>query len=146
MAGEDLTADAADELVGTFAASLARLRNSPRPIGVALTGGKDSRLIAAGLRAAGAPFTTYIVDYGAANAADVCASAEVARRLGIEHEVRPPAAAAAPGGGTLTVDLLQRVRDTLFLFAVHTLSVLLSNDGLDDPGEGWPVMIDPAAP
>jgi len=111
----DLTSAVADELAETFKKSFSPLRQAKTPISVALTGGKDSRLIAAGLKAAGMPFRTYIVDYGAANAADVSASIEVARRLGVEHEVRRPPIAVSTQGSFQRVSLLQMVRDTLFV-------------------------------
>ena len=107
--------EALDELAAAFRATFASLRSHDAPITVALTGGKDSRLIVAGLKSAAVPFRTYIVDYGAANAADVAASAEVARRLGVEHEVRHRGPDPHAGSSLQRIDLLKIVRDTLFV-------------------------------
>jgi len=104
-----------DELASAFQGSFDPLRGAGQAIQVGLTGGKDSRLLCAGLKAAGVPFSTFIVDYGAANAADVHASSLVARAMGVEHDVRSRSGRAQSTRHVQSVDLLQRVRDTLFV-------------------------------
>ena len=67
-------------------AAVAPLRDAGAPVQLSLTGGKDSRLIAAALVKAGVPVTA--VTHGFADHPDVVVAAEIARRLGIEHAVR----------------------------------------------------------
>jgi hypothetical protein len=93
----------ADALV----AAVAPLRDAGAPVQLSLTGGKDSRLIAAALVKAGVPVTA--VTHGFADHPDVVVAAEIARRLGIEHAVRAP---TAPGQ---RVDVLGRVRATVLV-------------------------------
>lgn len=111
----ELTDDALDEVAELFADAMTPMRETSQPIQLGLTGGKDSRLLAAALKAAGAPFKTFIVDYGEANAADVCASIDVAARLGVEHEVRTHSAQPADASAPFEVDPLRRARETLFV-------------------------------
>jgi hypothetical protein len=64
---------------------------------LSLTGGKDSRLIAAALAAAKVPFRART--HGFASHPDVVVAAMIASRLGVEHTVtepRPPGAGQAP--------------------------------------------------
>src|SRR6202041_297865 len=93
----------ADALV----AAVAPLRDADAPVQLSLTGGKDSRLIAAALVKAGVPVTA--VTHGFADHPDVVVAAEIARRLGIEHVVRTP---TAPGQ---RVDVLGRIRATVLV-------------------------------
>jgi Asparagine synthase len=93
----------ADALV----AVVAPLRDAGAPVQLSLTGGKDSRLIAAALVTAGVPVTA--VTHGFADHPDVVAAAEIARRLGIEHVARTP---TAPGQ---RVDVLGRIRATVLV-------------------------------
>ena len=70
------------------------------PVELSLTGGKDSRLIAAALTAAEVPFRART--HGFASHPDVIVAAMIASRLGIEHvvtEPRPAAPEQAPGRG-----------------------------------------------
>ncbi len=109
----------ADALV----AAVAPLRDAGGPVQLSLTGGKDSRLIAAALVKAGVPVTA--VTHGFADHPDVVVAAEIARRLGIEHAVRTP---TAPGQ---RVDVLGRIRATV-LVADGMLSAF-ENVGRPDP-------------
>jgi hypothetical protein len=109
----------ADALV----AAVAALRDAGEPVQLSLTGGKDSRLIAAALVKAGVPVTG--VTHGFPDHPDVVAAAEIARRLGIEHVVRTP---TAPGQ---RVDVLGRIRATV-LVADGMLSAF-ENVGRPDP-------------
>ena len=93
----------ADALV----AAVAPLRDAGAPVQLSLTGGKDSRLIAAALVKAGVPVTAFT--HGFAGHPDVVVAAEIARRLGIEHVVRTP---TAPGQ---KVDVLGRIRATVLV-------------------------------
>ena len=93
----------ADALV----AAVTPLREAGGPVQLSLTGGKDSRLIAAALVKAGVPVTA--VTHGFAEHPDVVVAAEIAKRLGIEHVVRTP---AAPGQ---RVDVLGRIRATVLV-------------------------------
>ncbi|HXT88044.1 MAG TPA: asparagine synthase-related protein, partial [Trebonia sp.] len=104
-------------------AAVLPLREADTPVQVSLTGGKDSRLIAAALVKAGVPVTAKT--HGFDDHPDVVVAAEIARRLGIEHVVRTP---AAPGQ---RVDVLARIRATV-LVADGMLSAF-ENVGRPDP-------------
>jgi len=104
-------------------AAVAHLGDVGRPVELSLTGGKDSRLVAAALVAAGVPVVART--HGFADHPDVVVAAEIARRLGIEHTVRTP---AAPGQ---QVDVLGRIRATV-LVADGMLSAF-ENVGRPDP-------------
>jgi Asparagine synthase len=111
--------DVAEGLV----AAVAPLRDAGAPVELSLTGGKDSRLIAAALVKAGVPVVART--HGFDDHPDVVVAAEIARRLGIEHVVRTP---AAPGQ---RVDVLGRIRATV-LVADGMLSAF-ENVGRPDP-------------
>ena len=104
-------------------AAVAHLADAGQPVELSLTGGKDSRLIAAALVTAGVPVVART--HGFADHPDVVVAAEIARRLGIEHLVRTP---AAPGQ---QVDVLGRIRATV-LVADGMLSAF-ENVGRPDP-------------
>jgi hypothetical protein len=104
-------------------AAVAHLADVGQPVELSLTGGKDSRLIAAALVKAGVPVVART--HGFADHPDVVVAAEIARRLGIEHLVRTP---AAPGQ---QVDVLGRIRATV-LVADGMLSAF-ENVGRPDP-------------
>jgi hypothetical protein len=104
-------------------AAVTPLRAVGRPVELSLTGGKDSRLVAAALVAAGVPVEART--HGFADHPDVVVAAEIARRLGIEHIVRTP---AAPGQHT---DVLGRIRSAV-LVADGMLSAF-ENVGRPDP-------------
>jgi hypothetical protein len=76
------------------------------PVELSLTGGKDSRLIAAALIAAKVPFRART--HGFASHPDVIVAAMIASQLGVEHVVTEPRAAApehAPGEAELLARL-----------------------------------------
>jgi hypothetical protein len=104
-------------------AAVAPLRDAGSPVELSLTGGKDSRLIAAALVKAGVPVTAKT--HGFADHPDVVVAAEIAGKLGIAHDVRTP---AAPGQ---RVDVLGRIRGTV-LVADGMLSAF-ENVGRPDP-------------
>ena len=134
------------------------LRDASAPVELSLTGGKDSRLIAAALARAGVPARART--YGFPDHPDVVVAAQVARELGLEHEVAEPrtTGAAAPAGahgvngivvtGGVTgarataagapvvqeVDVLGRLRATV-LVADGMLSAF-ENVGRPDPDAG----------
>src|ERR1700722_13093855 len=82
------------------------------PVELSLTGGKDSRLIAAALTAAQVPFRART--HGFASHPDVIVAGMIARLLGIEHvitEPRPVAPEQAPD----EADLLGRLRSAVLV-------------------------------
>jgi hypothetical protein len=103
--------------------AVAPLREGGKPVELSLTGGKDSRLVAAALVKAGVPVRAQT--HGFADHPDVVIAAEVARVLGIHHDVRVP---AAPGQ---RVDVIGRIRATV-LVADGMLSAF-ENVGRPDP-------------
>jgi asparagine synthetase B (glutamine-hydrolysing) len=113
----------AREVAGALVAAVAPLRDAGGPVELSLTGGKDSRLVAAALVKAGVPVVART--HGFDDHPDVVVAAEIARRLGIEHVVRTP---AAPGQ---RVDVLGRIRATV-LVADGMLSAF-ENVGRPDP-------------
>ncbi len=113
----------AREVAEGLVAAVAPLRDAGGPVELSLTGGKDSRLVAAALVKAGVPVVART--HGFADHPDVVVAAEIARRLGIEHVVRTP---AAPGQ---RVDVLSRIRATV-LVADGMLSAF-ENVGRPDP-------------
>jgi len=113
----------AREVAEGLVAAVAPLREAGEPVELSLTGGKDSRLIAAALVKAGVPVVART--HGFDDHPDVVVAAEIARRLGIEHVVRTP---AAPGQ---RVDVLGRIRATV-LVADGMLSAF-ENVGRPDP-------------
>jgi hypothetical protein len=113
----------AREVAEALVAAVAPLRDAGETVELSLTGGKDSRLIAAALVKAGVPAVAKTHGFG--DHPDVVVAAEIARRLGIEHVVRTP---AAPGQ---RVDVLGRIRATV-LVADGMLSAF-ENVGRPDP-------------
>ena len=110
-------------VAAALVAAVSDLVKTGQPVELSLTGGKDSRLVAAALVAAGVPVVGRT--HGFADHPDVVVAAEIARRLGIEHLVRTP---AAPGQ---QVDVLGRIRATV-LVADGMLSAF-ENVGRPDP-------------
>lgn len=103
--------------------AVAPLRAAGQPVELSLTGGKDSRLVAAALVAAGVPVRART--HGFDGHPDVVLAGQIAARLGIEHTVTAP---AAPGHQT---DVLGRIRATV-LVADGMLSAF-ENVGRPDP-------------
>jgi hypothetical protein len=98
------------------------------PVELSLTGGKDSRLIAAALTAAKVPFQART--HGSADHPDVVVAAMVARRLGVDHvvtEPRPPGNPDKPA----EAELLARLRSAV-LVSDGMLSAF-ENVGRPDP-------------
>ena len=127
--GAAATAGGAREVAEGLVAAVAPLRDAGGPVELSLTGGKDSRLIAAALVKAGVPVAART--HGFEDHPDVVVAAEIARRLGIEHAVRTP---AAPGQ---RVDVLGRIRGTV-LVADGMLSAF-ENVGRPDPPAARPL-------
>jgi hypothetical protein len=92
---------------------------------ISLTGGKDSRLIAAALTAAGVPFRART--HGAADHPDVVVAAMIAGQLGVEHVVTEP----RPPGRHDEAELISRLRGTV-LVSDGMLSAF-ENVGRPDP-------------
>ncbi|MEU0518959.1 asparagine synthase-related protein [Streptosporangium sp. NPDC006007] len=78
-------------LADTLLATVEPLRAAGEPVNLALTGGRDSRLAAAVLHAAGIPLRA--TTNGLDGHPDVIIAGRIARALGIEHTVIPPARA-----------------------------------------------------
>jgi Asparagine synthase len=95
------------------------------PVELSLTGGKDSRLIAAALTAAGVPFRART--HGAADHPDVVVAAMIAGKLGVEHTVTEP----RPPGSHDEAELIGRLRATV-LVSDGMLSAF-ENVGRPDP-------------
>jgi len=96
-AGADLVAGALTEVVRPLAGADA-------PVELSLTGGKDSRLIAAALTAARVPFLART--HGFAGHPDVVVAGLIAGRLGVEHTVTQP----RPPGVPDEAEVLGRLR------------------------------------
>ncbi len=105
--------------------AVAPLAGARLPVELSLTGGKDSRLIAAALTAAKVPFRART--HGAADHPDVVVAGTIADKLGVEHTVitpKPPTAATPE-------DVLTRLRCGV-LVADGMLSAF-ENTGRPDP-------------
>jgi hypothetical protein len=120
---------------GSYGAVAAALVDAVRPLGergvpveLSLTGGKDSRLIAAALTAAQVPFRART--HGFASHPDVIVAAMIASKLGIEHVVTEPRP-AAPGRAPDEADVLSRLRSAV-LISDGMLSAF-ENVGRPDP-------------
>jgi hypothetical protein len=120
---------------GSYGAVAAALVEEVRPLGergvaveLSLTGGKDSRLIAAALTAAQVPFRART--HGFASHPDVIVAAMIARLLGIEHVVTEPRP-AAQGQAPDAADVLTRLRSAV-LVSDGMLSAF-ENVGRPDP-------------
>jgi hypothetical protein len=104
------------------------LREAAAPVVLSLTGGKDSRLVAAALTAARVPYLTRT--HGFAGHPDVIIAGLIAERLGVEHTVTEPAAPGTPD----QADVLGRLRATV-LVSDGMLSAF-ENVGRPDPRAG----------
>ena len=134
---------AAAQVAEALVQAVTPLRDAPGPVELSLTGGKDSRLIAAALARAGV--AVHARTYGFPDHPDVLIAAQVARELGLEHEIAQPrttgggpggadGAAAGRSSGPATVqevDVLGRLRATV-LVADGMLSAF-ENVGRPDP-------------
>lgn len=81
-----------DELTDRFLGAVSALRSHPQPLRVGLSGGKDSRLLAAGLKAADIEFETLTT--GWPSDPDVPLAQRVAEALGVPNQHIAPAPGA----------------------------------------------------
>ena len=93
------TKESLDRLYDAFVASFAPLRTSDAPVRLALSGGKDSRLVLAGLVASGIAVEASTISMGSANEADVSIARRVAEIAHVPHSVR-----SASVGGAVPPD------------------------------------------
>jgi hypothetical protein len=101
------TSGTAADVAAALTAAVAPLKETGEPVELSLTGGKDSRLIAAALVSAG--IGVHAKTHGFDSHPDVVVAGQVARVLGIEHTVRTP---AEPGQRT---DPAARVRSAVLV-------------------------------
>jgi hypothetical protein len=99
----------AARVAAALADAVRPLGQSAAPVELSLTGGKDSRLIAAALTAAGVPFRART--HGFADHPDVVIAGMIASRLGIEHTVTEP----KPPGNPDEADVLSRLRSAVLV-------------------------------
>ena len=122
--------DSGSLVAEALVAAVAPLRDASAPVELSLTGGKDSRLIAAALATAGVPVRART--YGFPDHPDVVLAAQVARELGLPHEVAEPKTAGdGDAPAVQEVDVLARLRATV-LVADGMLSAF-ENVGRPDP-------------
>lgn len=108
----DTSVASASDVAEALIASVAPLRTLDHPVRLGLTGGRDSRLLAALLSSAGVPVTTYTS--GLPGDPDVVVAQEVAARLGVPHKVTAPMGATV-AEETVTFDVRSRVREAVVL-------------------------------
>ena len=118
LAGADRVAEALTEAVRP-------LGGTDAPVELSLTGGKDSRLVAAALAAARVPFRART--HGFDGHPDVVVAGLIADRLGVEHTVTRP----RPPGASEEADVLRRLRAAV-LVSDGMLSAF-ENVGSPDP-------------
>jgi hypothetical protein len=121
-----------DQVAAALVGAVRPLGELGVPVELSLTGGKDSRLIAAALVAAKVPFQART--HGFASHPDVVVAAMIAGRLGVEHVVTEPRAAAreqAQEPAPDEADLLARLRSAV-LVSDGMLSAF-ENVGRPDP-------------
>jgi hypothetical protein len=122
--------DSGGRVAGALVAAVTPLRDASAPVELSLTGGKDSRLIAAALATAGVPARART--YGFPDHPDAVLAAQVARELGLPHEVAEPKTAGdVDAPAVQEVDVLARLRATV-LVADGMLSAF-ENVGRPDP-------------
>jgi len=102
--GPDGRTAAAAEVAAALTEAVRSLGQAAVPVELSLTGGKDSRLVAAALTAAGVPFRART--HGFAQHPDVIIAGMIAGHLGIEHTITKPRLPGAPG----EADVLGRLR------------------------------------
>ncbi|WP_344494765.1 asparagine synthase-related protein [Nonomuraea monospora] len=101
---------AVGELADALLATVAPLRDLGEPVNLALTGGRDTRILAALLHAAGVPFRA--TTNGLDTHPDVIIARMIADRLGVEHTVIAPPQTAAKDA-VLVEHPLSRAWETL---------------------------------
>jgi Asparagine synthase len=113
----------ADGVAGALIEAVRPLGGAEAPVELSLTGGKDSRLVAAALAAARVPFRART--HGFAGHPDVVVAGLIAGQLGVEHTVTQP----RPPGVPDEADVLRRLR-----------AAVLVSDGMLSAFEnvGWP--------
>jgi hypothetical protein len=128
--GQDADRDEApgpdEHVAAALVDAVTPLRDAGVLVELSLTGGKDSRLIAAALTAAKVPFRART--HGSARHPDVVIAAMVAERLGVEHVVTEPKPPGT-GPGPDEASVIRRLR-----------SAVLVSDGMLSAFEnvGWP--------
>jgi Asparagine synthase len=128
--GDSGARDPGSLVAAALVAAVTPLRDASVPVELSLTGGKDSRLIAAALATAGVPARART--YGFPDNPDVVLAAQVARELGLPHEVAEPRTAGdGDAPAVQEVDVLARLRATV-LVADGMLSAF-ENVGRPDP-------------
>lgn len=101
----------AAELAEAFVAAILEMSDESGPIALGLTGGKDSRLIAAAATRAGLTLDCYTQWSGEWCSSDVYVAELVAKELGVPHRLER---AASPGGeSTSEIDYLNLTAKTL---------------------------------
>jgi hypothetical protein len=115
-----------EQVAAALVDAVTPLREAGVLVELSLTGGKDSRLIAAALTAAKVPFRART--HGSARHPDVVIAAMIAERLGVEHvvtEPKPP----GPGSAPDQASVIRRLR-----------CAVLVSDGMLSAFEnvGWP--------
>jgi hypothetical protein len=129
--GDGADSGGASRVAAALVDAVTPLDDAAAPVELSLTGGKDSRLIAAALTAAGVPFLART--HGFASHPDVIVAGMIAERLGVEHAVTEPRSAAA----ALDPDqdeVLRRLRSAV-LMSDGMLSAF-ENVGRPDPVTG----------
>lgn len=114
---------AVDLLKTTFLASFTRMNPEEGPFLLPLSGGMDSRLIAAALAATGKRANT--VTIGGEGSLDLVLAAEVARRLGFPHRSVVMQPADVPGwlvDGARATDGMSYALDTHILFLLRNVA------------------------
>jgi Asparagine synthase len=125
-------AESYDQVAAALVDAVRPLGELDVPVELSLTGGKDSRLIAAALTAAKVPFRART--HGFASHPDVIVAAMIAGRLGVDHvitEPRAPASDKAPRQAPDEADVLARLRSAA-LVSDGMLSAF-ENVGRPDP-------------
>jgi hypothetical protein len=107
-AGRDLL-EGAGRVAAALVEAVRPLAEAAGPVELSLTGGKDSRLIAAALTAAGVRFRART--HGFASHPDVIIAAMIAERLGVEHTVTEPRSPGTPD----EADVLGRLRSAVLV-------------------------------
>ena len=103
------TGQGAAQVATALVEAVRPLGEAAAPVELSLTGGKDSRLIAAALTAAEVPFRART--HGFANHPDVVIAGMIAGRLGVEHTVTEP----RPPGTPDEADVLGRLRSAVLV-------------------------------
>src|SRR6266699_3733740 len=123
---------AAARVAAALAEAVRPLGEAAAPVELSLTGGKDSRLIAAALTAARVPFLARTHGFG--SHPDVLVAGLIASRLGLEHTITEP----RPPGAPDEEDVVGRIRAAV-LVSDGMLSAFENVGRPDPPLTGGPV-------